>query len=248
VNFPVADFACDANNDGVLDDADGELNLALGSGTIGDLIASQLGPLDDTLAEELAENSLLLVGDMQSYDGTPDKPFWTNMYLGEEPLDGCLDIDITTDDAGAVISTASNGETCDFSIDPDSFASDGCPIIALPSTVNADGVFSAGPGDFSFGLPLGALTLELLIESGRIAGDLSGKGNIANAVLCGTVTKDTLVGAIEAYCDSPDAETAVCAAAPLLPTLLDCGDENCTVTLHFEAHEAGNFVLPTDGI
>ena len=168
----------------------------------------QLGDLDATLAEQLAEDSLLLIGDMQSYDGTPDTTFWTNMYLGEAPLDNCVDIDVTTDGDGAVVSTASNGTMCNFSIDPASFDPGGCPIIALPSTVTADGKFTAGPGDFNFSLPLGALNLDLLIQAGRFAGDLSGKGNIANGVLCGVVTKDTLVGAIEAYCETPDAEQA----------------------------------------
>jgi len=214
-------LACDSNNDGTVDEKDGDLNTILTSG-----IAAALN-LNDSIAKGIVEGDLFLNVELAGYTGEDTEAATINFYLG--------DADNSTFPSSCD-DTKGDGTVCDVSIDPVSFDGDCKPKVTLPNASISGGTVTAGPQTFSFALPLGPLTLELAIDNGRFYGDIDGKFNMSNGRLCGQVQKSTILDAIEAACENPTPDTqTLCGLKGAIPAFITC--ETCTLVLSMDGAE-----------
>ena len=221
-------YDCDANNDGLVTDADGDINGLLG-------MAGGLGfDVNAQIADAVASGSLVLLAELLGYTGGDEEGLTINMYVGEDTLSECSDL-------------ADDGTTCDWYVDPSSFDDDGEPIVSVPGASVSGDYMEAGPTQFGFTLPLGELTLDLIIENGRITGDLDGQFDLTNGRLCGQIEKSVLQQALNEACVS-NPEQQICSFKDLIVGLLSCpsvgGTQMCTLVAHLEGVEAASLTFP----
>lgn len=204
---------CDANNDGVVNDADLDVNKLLDT-------ATNLGfDANAELATQLQELKLVLLVELAGYGGGDQGGFDTNLLIGlsgtHQPNPTCTDF-------------PPNGG-CNWVIDPDTYNPDTCsPWAALGNSKVVGGQLTAGPSSLVIPLALGELVLELHLVQARLQGTISGNFTLTNGRLCGAVPKTTLVTALDEACAEPS-PPEVCASKDLIAALLQC--EQCTISL-----------------
>ena len=82
-----------------------------------------------------------------------------------------------------------------YVVDPDALTPEGEPRIILSNAVSVDGALQAGPGDFSFELPLGGEPAVVTLEDTVLTGDLSldGEGglDVQGGYISGVLSEET---------------------------------------------------------
>ena len=217
-----ADWICDSNNNGSIDD-DGSLNTIL----LGNLISGVLD-VNGELSNAVADGTLISLMELTDYTGE-DGDVTAKLYVGE-------DIDSQPDPTCGVAENLE--QVCDWYIDPDSFDENCEPLVSVAANVTG-GALTAGPADFMFTFLLNNLALDLPVNSGRILGTIAGN-NLTNGQLCGMVTKQAINDAIDVACNV-DPPPEFCASTALLQQVLNC--DPCGVILALEGIEANSIGL-----
>jgi len=214
---------CDANNDGVVTSADGQVNALIG-------LAEGLGQdFNGQINAGIEEGKMVMLAELIGYKGGDQTGFDLVMYLGEVADPGCSD---TNDD----------GTMCPWLIAAEAYDEAGEPAVKLPGARVTASHLASGPHNFKFTLPLGGVNLPITIQTGRVSGDIDGGFDLNNGRLCGQIGKDDLKQALDNACIGPDADPNLCGLKDVVVSLLDCSaspDPNlCSLVIELEGVEA----------
>lgn len=215
-----AGSGCDANSDGLVNDADGQVNSLLG-------IAAGLGfDGNQELADQIATGKLVLLLELAGYAGGDDSGFEANLVvghsLGKQPDPQCNDFP----PAGG----------CDWLVNPESYDPDTCtPYASLAGASVQGGQLEAGPSSMIIPISLGGATLNLSLTQAKLFGSVAGSFSLSGGHLCGQVPKSALETALDEACSDPE-PPEVCASSALIAAALNC--DLCSAVFELEAAEA----------
>ncbi len=203
-----ANIGADLNGDGQPDNALGALLNDLG-GLLGDT------DLNAQLAEAIADGSLALGTTWPSFKGTG-------------PADS-NDVDIhffLLEDADGDPSTKD-----EFLADPASFIpGTASPLITFDGASVSGGALDAGPSQFALSIPLGGVSLDVVVDRAGLTGDVSGDANgidIAGGTLSGAVSLASIVDALNGYLQS-DSCSCLGLNGPLIDLSAGIGPQACS--------------------
>ena len=208
-------FGCDANADGVVDAADGDVNDVI-------QLAADIGfDANTELVAALEEGKLVALLELEGYGGGDAAGLQANILVGET-FSNQIDPSCTDFPGG--------GSKCSWLVDPKSFDPETCePYGAFANATVAAGSLSAGPANIVLPLSLSGVDLDLAIGNARLHADVSAQPYVSNGRVCGTFPKAALVSALDQACDVPE-PAAACDSIGLLGAVLDC--DPCTLTIH----------------
>ncbi len=211
----MADYQCDSNDDGTIDDADGELNGLLGS-------LSSFVDVNAELGASVEDGSLILLAEFAGYAGADATGVTTNLLIGSDISE--------QPDPTCGVGAGNLDAVCDWDVDPSSY--ENCaPVVTVPGCTVSGGELDCGPANFQFSLPLGGLSLTLDITDGRFKGGLATGAVMTDGRLCGSVPKSAITDAVDAAC-AVDPPPEFCSFAGAIGLILNCGsDDICTIVL-----------------
>ena len=219
-------YACDANGDGSITEADGDINkvLAVAAGAGFDANAE--------LETAIGEGKLVVLIELEGYAGGNAAGFKLNVLVGErtehQPDPGCTDL-------------PGGGSKCDWIIDPKTFDPVTCkPHGTLSPATATNNNVTAGPSDVTLPLNLGGIGLAVPLYAARFKGTIAGQFSLTGGRLCGSFPKAQLISALDKACDDPSPPEA-CAQIDLLGALLTC--DPCTLTIGVEGVPVGSMSL-----
>jgi len=221
----VTSSACDANGDGVVNEADGQVNALIG-------IAQGLGQdLNASIMANIVDGSTVLLAELAGYLGGEQSGFDVHMFVGDVLDADCYDYN-------------DDGTHCPYQIDPKSYGDDGELVVQIPSASVKGNELSGGPTDFQFPLQLGDIDLNVTILKGRMLGEIEGQFDLVNGRLCGMIGKDNLQSALDTACSTGGADPQLCDVKDVVVALLDCAaspDPNlCSLVIELEGVEAAS--------
>lgn len=205
-------FACDANGDGLVGEADGNFNKFAA------LLKTASVDLDGALKSTIENRAEILLLELAGYGGGDASGFSVNMLYG---VDLAAQPDPTCQDL--------LGGACTWGIAQASLDEKTCQrLVEFPDAESKSSALSAGPGDFSLDVPLDdGAALPLLFSGGRIAGVTSGQLTISDGRLCGRFPRKVFLDGIKALCEGPPPEPTICGVEVILPSLLTCEVDAC---------------------
>ena len=205
---------CDANGDGVVNKADGEINALIA-------LAKTLGQdFNEVIDTAVVAGEIVLLSELHGYKGV-DGPVGVSMYTGVPADVGCSDY-------------ADDGTHCDWLIAPESYNASGDPVVHIPSANVVGGQLQAGPTDFNFSLPLGTTPLLVVMRGGQIKGQVKGGFDYVGGRLCGRIAKSDLQQGLDKACAVPE-PGEICGLKDVIVGLLDCVDpELCSLVVELE--------------
>ncbi|MFT7623449.1 MAG: hypothetical protein ACI9WU_002632 [Myxococcota bacterium] len=209
-------YLCDANGDGQFTEADGDFNklastLQTGGVDIPGLFTSVVA---------VGTHILLL-------ERTSGPPFDAlNLLRGSTS-----NVQTPCNEAG--------GLACDWLVDPKSIDLVTCDRESVLSDAKVTaGVLQAGPGKVVFPFAMGPTAwIDVHMISVRAAGvvtDIDTGFDVAAGRICGLFGRQSILDAMANLC-TLDGTLGICPMLPILPQLLVCDGELCTVTLAFES-------------
>jgi hypothetical protein len=228
-----ANYNCDSNQDGEINDDDGTFNQFLLGATVSNLLK-----VNPTLAESIEDGTLLFLGELANYTGEDTEEAALNMYLGSA-------LETQPDPTCGVMDKIS--DMCDWNIAPTSFDGDCNPIVAIHDAKVAGGELSGGPQDFTFTFDLSGIALGLKVQQGSVNGTVSGNFTYEGGRLCGSIAKDDVTGAIKSACDSgnvPDSMQLLCGFVDTIGALIT----TCKKDDKFGGKEMCTIVISMDGV
>jgi hypothetical protein len=216
-----AQYQCDANNDGKVNDQDGALNQVLSGG----LVASFLN-VNQQLADAVKKGSLIFLMELAAYAGGNATGVTTHLFLGA-PIE---------DQPDPTCGVESNPQgVCDWLVDPNSFGPNCDPRVTIPGCTVSGGALACGPADFMFTLVISGAQLDLPVNDGRLKGNLSGSGvNVADGRLCGEVPKQAIKDALDAACAKDPTQT-FCSVVGFLDFVITC--DPCSLVVGLEGKQ-----------
>lgn len=217
-----ADYACDGNNDGKIDAADGDINGLLGT------LAGFGVDANAELTKTVEKGSLVLLLKILGFDGTATTNAKLELLIGD-------DMEVQPDPTCGV--GANLEASCDWVASDSSYDASGVPKVSVSGAKVGSGKLSAGPASIGFAVPItDGLVLDLDIQNGTIKGDMTGKFDITNGRICGSVPKQSIKDGLTAACAEPD-PPSFCDFIGVLDFVLTC-EPNCSVVIAFESAEA----------
>lgn len=213
-------YLCDANGDNLLGSDDGQFNKFAQTLTTANVF------LDGFFLQSVQSGEHILLLEYQSYQGGDKAGFPINILRGVEmtsqPNPDC--------DEGA-------GQSCQWKVDAQSInlANNCARQSVLPNASIQAGTLSAGPGVVQWPVVMGAgAWIELTLENARVEGTTSGQVTVQNGRLCGTFQRTPFLLAVNDLCGL-DPSQDICGVKPIIPDLLNCDGETCSIVMSFEA-------------
>ncbi len=229
----VETFGCDADNDGVITDADGEFN-----GLYNNALVTAVLDVNAFLASSIAAGDFVLLAEVG--EGA------VHLYTGE-PIDACTDLTTTTTPEGEVTATAWDGSTaCSYTVDASSLDEAGCAIMTIAPATHSESVLEGGPGSYQLVASFASTNFAIGVSTGRVRANTaphpSGGLVFTDGALCGQLSYTDIEANFDTACTN-DPTLAFCEYQSVVLALLDseCGvDGLCSVVFHLEAAPAAS--------
>ena len=188
-------------------------------------------PLADIVAEQIENGTILILAELEDYNGTADDDC-VNMNL----LLGTLPEGVEAPELAAGGGLA-GGQM--FDVNPESFQG-GEPLIRVEGAEVSGGTLEAGPVALNIAFPFNEeVTINLMIEEATISFDI-GETTLSNGVIGGQVNIEELLAIVGQVTDEVDPETIRGIVGPFAD--LDPDDENecqaLSVGLKFDGVDA----------